>query len=49
MQTQYSYEATLAASEKIDWRIEDIIGGDKNDCSASRSRRWCPIASRTLW
>ena len=29
MQTQYSYEATLAASEKINWRIEDIIGGDK--------------------
>lgn len=29
MQTQYSYEATLAASEKIDWRIKDIIGGDK--------------------
>lgn len=30
MQTQYSYEATLAASEKIDWRIKDIIGGDKH-------------------
>ena len=29
MQTQYSYEATLAASEKINWRIEDIIGGEK--------------------
>ena len=29
MQTLYSYEAALAASEKINWRIEDIIGGDK--------------------
>jgi len=25
----YSYEATLAASQKVNWRIEDIIGGDK--------------------
>ncbi|HKO97550.1 MAG TPA: diiron oxygenase [Pyrinomonadaceae bacterium] len=25
----YSYQATLAASEKVNWRIEDIIGGDK--------------------
>jgi hypothetical protein len=25
----YSYQATLAASQKINWRIEDIIGGDK--------------------
>ncbi len=29
MQTSYSYEAVLAASQKIGWRIEDIIGGDK--------------------
>ena len=29
METQYSYEATLAASEKVNWRVEDIIGGDK--------------------
>jgi hypothetical protein len=25
----YSYQATLAASLKVNWRIEDIIGGDK--------------------
>jgi len=29
METQYSYAATLAASEKVNWRVEDIIGGDK--------------------
>jgi len=29
MDSHYSYEATLAASEKINWRIEDIIGGEK--------------------
>jgi hypothetical protein len=26
---RYSYQATLAASQKVNWRIEDIIGGDK--------------------
>lgn len=25
----YTYEATLSAAEKVHWRIEDIIGGDK--------------------
>lgn len=25
----YSYQDTLSASQKINWRIEDIIGGDK--------------------
>src|SRR5262245_4647672 len=25
----YSYQATLASSQKVNWRIEDIIGGDK--------------------
>ena len=25
----YSYQAALAASAKVNWRIEDIIGGDK--------------------
>lgn len=25
----YSYQATLEASQKVNWRIEDIIGGDK--------------------
>jgi hypothetical protein len=29
MQHQYSYQSTLAASEKVLWRIEDIIGGDR--------------------
>jgi len=28
MQT-YTYEATLAASEKVEWAVEDVIGGDK--------------------
>jgi hypothetical protein len=25
----YSYRATLEASQKVNWRIEDIIGGDR--------------------
>lgn len=29
MRSSYSYAATLAASEKIRWRVEDVIGGDK--------------------
>ena len=29
METHYSYAATLAAAEKINWRVEDIIGGDR--------------------
>ena len=29
MNNGYSYQATLAASDAIHWRIEDIIGGDK--------------------
>ena len=29
MQTQYSYQAALAASEAIRWRVEDIIGGER--------------------
>jgi len=29
MEPAYSYEATLAASQRVNWRIEDIIGGDK--------------------
>lgn len=27
--SQYTYKETLTASQKINWRIEDIIGGDK--------------------
>jgi len=26
---KYSYQATLAASQKVNWAVEDIIGGDK--------------------
>ena len=29
MQHTYSYQATLAATEVMHWRIEDIIGGEK--------------------
>jgi hypothetical protein len=29
MSQQYTYQATLAASERIHWRVEDIIGGEK--------------------
>jgi hypothetical protein len=29
MLNNYSYQAALAASESIHWRVEDIIGGDK--------------------
>lgn len=27
--SKYTYKETLAASQKVNWRIEDIIGGDK--------------------
>jgi hypothetical protein len=29
MQHHYSYQAALAASERIGWKVEDLIGGDK--------------------
>ena len=29
MQHNYSYQATLAASERIGWKVDDLIGGDK--------------------
>jgi hypothetical protein len=29
MLSRYTYQAALAASESIHWRVEDIIGGDK--------------------
>ena len=29
MQHNYSYQSALAASERIGWKIEDLIGGDK--------------------
>jgi hypothetical protein len=29
MQTHYTYASALAASQRINWRVEDIIGGEK--------------------
>lgn len=29
MQTQYTYESALAAAYRINWQVDDIIGGDK--------------------
>lgn len=29
MNQQYTYQSTLATAQKVNWRIEDIIGGDK--------------------
>jgi hypothetical protein len=29
MQTNYTYASALAASQRINWRVEDIIGGEK--------------------
>ena len=29
MQYKYSYQAALAASERIGWKVDDIIGGEK--------------------
>lgn len=29
MQSTYSYPAILAASERVNWKVEDLIGGDK--------------------
>jgi hypothetical protein len=29
MKNNYSYQATLETSERIGWRVEDIIGGEK--------------------
>src|SRR5918995_2141972 len=29
MQHNYSYQTTLAASERIGWQVDDLIGGDK--------------------
>jgi hypothetical protein len=29
MDHHYTYQAALAASERVNWRVEDIIGGDK--------------------
>jgi hypothetical protein len=29
MQNHYSYQSTLAAAERIGWKVEDLIGGEK--------------------
>lgn len=29
MQNHYSYQAALAASERINWKVEDLIGGEE--------------------
>ncbi len=29
MESPYTYQAVLAASERVHWRVEDLIGGDK--------------------
>ena len=29
MKARYSYKETLESSDKIGWRVEDVIGGDK--------------------
>ena len=29
MKSRYSYKETLESSDKIGWRVEDVIGGDK--------------------
>jgi len=29
MQHTYTYADTLAASERVNWRVEDLIGGDR--------------------
>jgi hypothetical protein len=30
LKPNYTYEAALSASERVNWRISDIIGGDKH-------------------
>jgi len=39
MSTKYSYAAVLESAEKIDWKVEDVIGGDKR---LDFSRRFLP-------
>ena len=29
MEKSYSYQSALATSERIGWKIDDLIGGDK--------------------
>jgi hypothetical protein len=39
MEKNYTYRGALEASERIGWRIEDIIGGEKRLDFSSRSCR----------
>ena len=41
MEHGYTYEATLAASHKVNWRLEDVIGGEKR---LDFSKRFMPEA-----
>jgi hypothetical protein len=31
MQYSYSYESALAASSRVNWKVDDIIGGEETD------------------
>ena len=39
MQTNYTYASALAASQRINWRVEDIIGGDVGTPSQRKQDR----------
>ena len=42
----YDYRDTLLASEKVNWNVDDIIGGDKKlDFSKRFVRLWDPRVS----
>ena len=46
----YSYEATLEASDKINWRVEDLIGGDKRlDFTSRFFRNRSPVARHSTF
>ena len=43
----YTYQATLAASERVNWQLEDVIGSDQQLTShvhscPTRSPAWSP-------
>jgi hypothetical protein len=37
IQYNYSYQAALAASKRIGWKVDDIIGGERISTSQNRS------------
>ena len=43
MKNHYSYRNALETSERINWRIEDIIGADKRLDFAKRFMPWSPF------